>query len=139
MTTVSPQLPSGVSLGQPTSASDPSPAPVQQSSAIGVVMAGGDVLGGVYERSGPSGSFTDTTSSAASIVAALVDPTVNAAIPLLVINEGGGTMSIAPGSNVTLAGILSAGAFDISTNATRMFMVVPTAVTAGAEAVTIYG
>lgn len=113
--------------------------PTNSAISSGTTWSASFVLAGVFIRSGVSANFTDTLPSAAAIVAALTEPNVGAATPLMVINETGVTMSLQAGAGVTLGGITSGGKFTIAANTSRWFWVTATTLTAGSEAVTIYG
>jgi hypothetical protein len=113
--------------------------PASSAVSSGTTWSASYVLSGVFIRSGVSANFTDTFPSAAAIVAALTEPNVGAATPLMVINETGVVMSIQAGAGVTLGGITSGGKFTIAANTSHWFWVTATTLTAGSEAVTIYG
>lgn len=78
---------------------------------------------------------TNTTPTAAAIIAALAGAQVGSVRPLLVINKNSGTMLIAPGSGVTFTGNLSTSNFSLGTATQKLLYLYY----ASATAVTVYG
>lgn len=93
------------------------------------------MLSRVIVRTGPSSAgFTDTTPTAAALVAALPGAAVGNWFELLIINKSVETQTIAAGSGVTVTG----DTLTIATINAKEFMCVFTNVTVGSEAVTMY-
>ena len=73
--------------------------------AIGAAtLTGGAIVSGVITRSGGTAPYSDTTDTAANIVAALSDAIVGQSWHLLIKNTAGFTETLLAGSGVTLAG-----------------------------------
>lgn len=75
----------------------------------GTTLSATNIVAGIITRSGPTSPFIDTTDTAANIIAALPGGTSNpvpnsAAWPLYVQNISATQMTLAAGTNVTLAG-----------------------------------
>lgn len=70
----------------------------------GATLSAAQMLGGVINRTGPSGAYGDTTDTAAHIVAAIAWPAVGLSFYLRIINTVAFVNTIAAGSGVTLAG-----------------------------------
>lgn len=101
--------------------------------AAGVTWTAAQVLGGTILRSGAA-AVSDTTPTAAALVAAFVGVSVGATRLLRVRNGNSGLLTILAGAGVTLEGTTTV------TNAfTREYAVRFTNVTVGAEAVTLSG
>jgi hypothetical protein len=131
----------------------PGPAVLSQG-AIATVSAGsGTVLtaaqltgnaglaGAAILRAGPGAAFTDTTDTAAALVAAFPAPAQLAgqAFRVLIINTTGVTMTLAPGAGVGFAGNLAGGNFTIAAGAQRTLFAQITNASPGSQAVTIAG
>jgi len=86
-------------------------------------------------RDPAGGARTDTTATAAQIVAAVPNPAVGTAFRIIIRNtaDAAETITIAGGTGVTISGTAT-----IAQNNTKDFLCVLTNVTAAAEAVTIY-
>ncbi|MGD0109855.1 MAG: hypothetical protein ABSC06_38415, partial [Rhodopila sp.] len=95
-------------------------------------------LGGAINVSGPGAAWTMNTDTAANIVAALQNPKIFAAIPLLVINSSVYALAIGAGSGVTFTGNGSGG-FALPAQSQRMLMIDIVSPVLGSEAVTVYG
>lgn len=104
----------------------------------GQTLTAGAMLGGVLVRTGAGAGFTDTTPTAAQIVAAR-GGYVGLGVPLLLVQAAGYTQTLQAGAGVSLYGNLSAGAFSTATGTTRTLMLVLQNVTPGSEAVQIVG
>lgn len=73
--------------------------------AVGDTLTGAALVGGVITRSGPTAVYTDTTDTAANIIAALpTGAVVGTALPVSIKNTVPFNQTIAAGSGVTLAG-----------------------------------
>jgi hypothetical protein len=72
----------------------------------GTLTAAG-LTGGVITRSGPTAAFTDTTDTAANIIAALPNPMVGQSWECSLINTTAWPMTLAGGTGVTLSGLAS--------------------------------
>lgn len=96
-------------------------------------------LGGIAYIGGTPGAFTNTTPTAAQLVAALDSPSKNKTVDLLLLNATNGTMTLQPGAGVTMVGLTSGGNFQINSGAQRMLKIVFVNTAAGAEAIQIYG
>jgi hypothetical protein len=62
------------------------------------------IVGGVITRTGPTAAFTDTTATAAQIIAAMTTQVVGNAWRLIIVNDTAFTETLAAGANVTLSG-----------------------------------
>lgn len=93
------------------------------------------LLGGLILRNPNGGPRTDTTATAALIVAAIPGAAVGQSFEFVVRNTAGAaeTITVAGGTDVTISGTAT-----ITQNNTKLFLAVLTNVTAGAEAVTVY-
>lgn len=109
------------------------------SSATGTTLSAAALSGGIILRSGPNSAFTDTTDTAAHLLAqfASAAQAIGASADCLVINEASSTMAIAAGGGVSLAGNTSGGNFIVAAATTRLFRFIVTAI--GTPAVTLYG
>lgn len=72
--------------------------------AAGVTLTAAQMLGGVINRSGPVGIYSDTTDTAAAIVAAMPFAAVGLSFRLRILNTVAAIETILAGSGVTLAG-----------------------------------
>lgn len=103
------------------------------SNAAGVTLTAAQVLGGVLDRDGAV-TVSDTTPTAAALVAAYPGVSVGDAKQLKIRNRNTGTLTLLAGAGVTLEGTTT-----IPTVNTRTYLVRFTNVTPGAEAVTLSG
>lgn len=87
-----------------------------------------------FTRSGPAGTFSDTTPTAAAIVAAMPGAEVNMGYDIWIRNTAGGTMTLVGGTGVSVAGSTT-----VAAGKARLFTVFATNVTPGAEAITVVG
>lgn len=104
-------------------------------SATGVTLSAADMVGGWILRTGAAtGAITDTTDTAANLVAAYnaSDTQVGSSFLLGINNTTGQTLTLAAGSGVTVAGTAT-----INNDNTRVFLGVFTNVTSGSQAVTL--
>jgi hypothetical protein len=88
-------------------------------------------------RGVPTAAATYTTATAAAIVAAIGgDCAVGTTFMLVVLNASAGanTITIAGGTGVTVSGVAT-----VAQNASKVFLGRVTGVTAGSEAITLYG
>ena len=91
----------------------------------------------VIIRGVPTAAATYTTATAAAIVAAIGgDCAIGTTFMVVVINASAGayTITIAGGTSVTVSGVAT-----VAQNASKVFLGRVTAVTAGSEAITLYG
>lgn len=91
----------------------------------------------VIIRGVPAAAATYTTATAAAIVAAIGgDCAIGTTFMVVVINASAGanTITIAGGTDVTVSGVAT-----VVQNASKVFLGRVTAVTAGSEAITLYG
>lgn len=105
------------------------------SSATGVTLSAAEMVGGWILRTGAAtGAITDTTDTAANLVAAYnaSDTQVGSSFLLGINNTTGQTLTLAAGSGVTVAGTAT-----INNDNTRVFLGVFTNVTSGSQAVTL--
>ncbi|MBB2928399.1 hypothetical protein [Paraburkholderia silvatlantica] len=105
----------------------------------GATLTPAQVLGGIAYIGGTPGSFTNTTPAAAALVAAMASPSLNKTVDLLIINSTNGSMTLSPGSGVTMAGLTSSGSFVIPSGTQKLLKIIFTNTAAGSEAVSIYG
>jgi hypothetical protein len=77
------------------------------------------IVGAVITRSGPNGPFTDTTDTAANIIAAIPNPSIGQSWILTYINTSPYNGTLAAGSGVTLSGVASV----FPGNSTSLFLV----------------
>jgi hypothetical protein len=101
--------------------------------AAGQTLTVAQSVNAILLRSGAA-AVTDTTPTAAAIVAALANPGNNDTFRLTIINTNTGTLTIGAGTGVTLAGTTT-----IPTVNTREYVGVITNATKGSEAVTLRG
>ncbi|MCA8323287.1 hypothetical protein [Burkholderia cepacia] len=109
------------------------------SATPGATLTTAQVLGGVMYVGGTPGAFTNTTPTAAQLVAALASPSKNKTVDLLWINATNGAMTLAPGAGVSMAGVTSGGNFVTQSGAQRVLRIVFVNTAAGSEQVAIYG
>lgn len=95
----------------------------------GVLTAAG-IVGGTISRTGSTAAYTDTTATAALIIAAMNNPVIGVGWPLTIRNTTAFAQTLAAGTGVTLAGLTT-----IPANSTGEFLVKYTA----AGAVTLTG
>lgn len=93
-------------------------------------LTGAAIAGGVITRTGSTAAFTDTTDTAAAIIAARTGATVGSAWRLLMVNNTAFTDTLAAGTGVTLSGNTV-----IPANSSNEFLVTFSA----AGAITMYG
>jgi hypothetical protein len=101
--------------------------------AAGQTYTAAQFLGGVISRSGAT-TVSDTTPTAAAIVAAIPGCEVGSATYLDIINTNSGLLTILAGSGVTLSGTTT-----IATVNTRRYAIIVTNATLSSEAVTMRG
>lgn len=104
------------------------------SNAAGHAISVANFLAGVLLRSGPAGAFSDTTPTAAEIVSNIPKAVIGSNRLIGIANSGGGLMTLLAGTGVTLAGTTT-----VASGNTRFYLVKATAVTPGAEAVSVRG
>lgn len=101
----------------------------------GATLTVAQMLSGLIVRSGPSSAgFTDTTPTAAALVAALPGVSVGSAFRLVILNKSNQTLTMAGGSGVTTTN----DTLTVATVNAKEFMCVFTNVTLGSEAVYMY-
>lgn len=103
------------------------------SNASGQTLTAAQMLQGILARSGAAG-VSDTTPTAAALVAAVPGVSVGDVVTLLIRNANSGTLTILAGNGVTLEGTTT-----IATNFAREYAIRFTAVASGSEAVTLSG
>lgn len=103
-------------------------------SATSATYTAAQMLGNVLTRNGASGVITDTTATAADLVAAIPGCSVNTSYILVIVNLNGGVLTLSPGTGVTLSGVTT-----VNNAWARTYQVRFTNVTPGAEAVTLFG
>jgi hypothetical protein len=102
-----------------------------------------EMVGGIIIRTQSSG-FSDTTDTAANIVAAIPNAVVGSSFRLIVINKSTGTIALGKGTGLTFENgstmpppsVLSS--FSISATNIYEFLVICTNVSGSSEAVTVY-
>jgi alpha-tubulin suppressor-like RCC1 family protein len=111
-------------------------APSAITTAANVTLTAAQVISGTILRSGNSAAITDTTPTAALIVAAVQSTVANQRFKLIIQNNntGTGVITLAAGTGVTLSGVTT-----VAVGFTREYLVLVTNATSGSEAVTIYG
>src|SRR5215469_9280364 len=87
------------------------------------LLTGAAIVGGVITRSGSTSAFTDTTDSAANIIAAIPNSTVGQSWELVLVNTTAFAETLSAGSGVTLSGL----AGPVPGNASARFLVTYTA------------
>lgn len=102
-------------------------------SAVGQTYTASQMLGAVLARSGAA-AVTDTTASAANIVAAIPGCSVNTTYLLIILNLNSGLLTLSPGAGVTLSGVTT-----VNNAWARTYQIRVNNITPGAEAVTMYG
>lgn len=105
-----------------------------ESTSSGVTYSVAQFLGGVINRSGPGSGFSDTTPTAAAIVAAIPGCEVGLGFEVTIRNTSGFTLTMLAGSGVTLSGTTT-----VATVQTRRYLVRVTNATSSSEAVTVEG
>jgi hypothetical protein len=106
----------------------------------GATLTPANMLGGVLQLGGTSGSFTNLTPTAANFVAGLASPAFGKLVDLLLINNSNGTITLQNNTGVTLAGnTATSTTFTMATATARLFKIYFANTTLGSEAVTIYG
>lgn len=103
------------------------------SNAAGQTLTATQMLQGILDRAGAV-TVSDTTATAAALVAAVKGVSVGDVRILRIRNRNTGTLTILAGSGVTLEGTTT-----IPTVNTRVYAIRFTNVTVGAEAVTLSG
>lgn len=131
----------GNAIGQTPTSVDPIPFMLPGSDTVvgAYTITAAKMSGGIYTASGTPGAFTATTDSALNLVANLQTASNGKGLQILVINATNGSMSIAPGSGVSLSGAVSAGNFVIAQGTSRVLVIRFNNVISGSESVTIYG
>ena len=123
------------SLDQAVQSAPSFPAPeVSLNAATGQTLTADQLLAGVFLRTGPAGAFSDTTPTAAQILAAIPKGGINSNRMVLVRNGGGGLMTLLAGSGVTLHGTTT-----IAAGNARFYLVTVTGKAVGSEAVNLRG
>lgn len=101
--------------------------------ASNLTYSAAQMLGGVIIRDTASADRSDSTATAAQLVAALPGVTVGQSFWLLVRNSGANTITLGGGTSVTISGTAT-----IATNNSKLFLGVFTNVTSSSEAITLY-
>jgi hypothetical protein len=105
------------------------------SATSGATLTVAQMLAGVIVRTGPSSAgFTDTTPTAAQLVAALPGVTIGSSFRLVILNKSNQTLTVAGGTGVTTTN----DTLTVATVNAKEFLAVFTAVAVGSEAVYLY-
>lgn len=102
------------------------------SATAGTTLTGAQLAGGIINRTGPTAAFSDTTDTAANILAALPNAYVGMSVQLHVINNVAFACTLVAGTGVTLAGTTA-----IAASQSRAFELLVTDV--ATPAVTVQG
>lgn len=102
--------------------------------AIGHTLSVANFLSGVFVRIGPAGAFSDTTPTAAQIVAAIPNVVVGSNRLIAIQNSAGGLMTLLAGTGVALSGTTT-----VAAGSTRWFLASVTNATSGSEAINLQG
>lgn len=105
-----------------------------EATASGVTYSATQFCGTLINRSGPGLGFSDTTPTAAQIVAAIPGCEVGTGYEITIRNSAGFTLTMLAGSGVTLSGTTT-----VATVSARRYQVEVTNVDSGTEAVTVTG
>lgn len=105
-----------------------------EATAAGVTYSVAQFCGGVINRSGPAGIFSDTTPTAAEIVAAIPGCEVGSGFDVYIRNTTANVLTMLAGSGITLAGTTT-----VAATQTRLYKVRVTNATSSSEAVTVQG
>lgn len=103
-------------------------------SAAGATLTAAQFFSSVLERSGPAAPFSDTTPSAASLIALVGGPEVGIGYDIYYRNLSSQAMTLIAGSGITLGGTTT-----VAAGKARLYKVQFTNVGAGTETATIYG
>lgn len=109
-------------------------ASTSNAAASPVTMTAAQALAGVYKQT-TAGAFALTLPSAASVVAAMVNPQVGSKFLLFIINTGNNTTTITAGTGNTLGGQTTA---TLATVTSQLLIAEVTNITAGSEAITYH-
>lgn len=109
-------------------------AATSNAAASPLTMSAAQALTGVWKNT-TAGAFALTLPSAASVVAAMVNPQVGSGFDLWLINTGNNTVTVTAGSGNTLDGQATA---TLATNTSNLFKAKLTNVTASSEAVSYF-
>jgi len=109
------------------------------SNAAGTTIPASTLKTGGMFRVGAAGAVTDTTCTAALLVAAINQAKASRQWVFHLVNGNGGTLSISPGVGVTLTGNLVGGTFQIASGSSKLLTINVTNATAGSETVNILG
>ncbi|MDE2429547.1 MAG: hypothetical protein KGM99_12510 [Burkholderiales bacterium] len=113
--------------------------PQADGNAVGHSITAANFLAPILLRSGPAANFSDTTPTAAQIVAAIANPSATSCIRLLIANTTAFQMTILAGTGVTFGGNVSGGNFVLPAKTTRSFMLRIVNSLAGSESVNLLG
>lgn len=72
---------------------------------VGATLTGAQIVGGIITRTGPTAAFSDTTDTAANIIAAMASQTIGNSWALRLNNNTAFPETILAGSGVTLSGL----------------------------------
>lgn len=81
--------------------------------ASGITLTAAGLVGGIYRRSGPTGTHSDTTDTAANIIALIPNPVVGTTFQVTIINGVAFLKTILAGTGITLAGTNSVPANNV--------------------------
>ena len=90
-------------------------------------LTAASIVSGIINRTGPTTAFTDTTDTAANIIAALPNAVVGQSFSLWIINQTAFVDTLAAGTGITFAGIAGTSPV-IASNSTARFQITVTAV-----------
>lgn len=107
---------------------------IGKSSATGITYTAAEFLNDAIFRSGASGAVSDTTPTAAQIIAAMGAPPVGVGKRITINNQSLGTLTLVAGTGVSLVSTTTVGA-----GQSRDYLIRVTSVTPGAEAVRLVG
>ena len=113
------------------------PTATNSANASGQTISAANLIGGLYSAVSRGAGQTDTTDTAANIVAAIPDCAIGDTFEFMFINVSSNSVTLASGTGVTLlAG--GAASFAIGASKARRFMFRVTNATASSEAVNIF-
>ena len=107
--------------------------PASITNTTGTTLSASDMINGAIIRTGPTSDFSDTTDTAANIIASFgPSPPVGSSYQFALINQTDYSETLTPGAGVTIT-----GSGLIATNNALTFRVTITDTTSGAQAVTL--
>lgn len=100
----------------------------------GATLTAAQIVAGAIMRSGPTAAYTDTTDTAANIIAAIPDAQVNTGFEFTIVNGVAFADTLAAGTGVTLSGTTA-----IAASAVRRYLLQITSITTPAVTITGLG